>query len=367
MRMISERLRSPAPNQERGATLVFVAIALVVLCGVAALTIDLGNGWVTRRNLVTSTDAAALAAAQEYGAGGNGCDTIDETYVLLNNPSATGITCTPGGSPSAGWVTVYAEDNVETRFAPVIGRGDFLANSSSTARWGALSGAPSGLRPIAMCVEAVMDDDTPDDPTDDTTVRDWFDAGGVPNNKIATIRFSNPEGQPDLCNPDGSGNPSNVPGNWGLVDFDGVGGNDSQDWIENGYDGDVPVWAGTPGESCPDATAPDPENACYPPQTGELTQAKQQIEDLVGVPDVIVPIIDYSVDAGGSNTEFHIIGFASVIFRDVLLTGPDSERFIQIQFVKIVTQGEIGGTGGPTNILVIQPCAIDDIDLSACQ
>ncbi len=47
------------------------------------------------------------------------------------------------------------------------------------------------------------------------------------------VNFSN-SGQPDICN-----NGTNVPGNWGLLDFDGVGGNDTKEWVENGYPGEV--------------------------------------------------------------------------------------------------------------------------------
>ncbi len=70
-----------SPRDDDGVTLPLVAIMLVVITGMAALTIDLGNGWRIRRALIPATDSAALAAAQDYAQGINGCDTTDDTKV----------------------------------------------------------------------------------------------------------------------------------------------------------------------------------------------------------------------------------------------------------------------------------------------
>src|SRR4051794_18568066 len=50
---------------EKGQALVLTILALTVLIGVAALIIDLGGGYLMRRSLQDSADAAALAAARE--------------------------------------------------------------------------------------------------------------------------------------------------------------------------------------------------------------------------------------------------------------------------------------------------------------
>ena len=50
---------------QRGQAIVMVAVALVVLMGCAALTIDLGYAWYAKRELQATVDAAALAGAQE--------------------------------------------------------------------------------------------------------------------------------------------------------------------------------------------------------------------------------------------------------------------------------------------------------------
>ena len=52
-------------KDQRGAVLIWILPALVVLFGIAALVIDAGSLYVDRRRMVTAADAAALAGAQE--------------------------------------------------------------------------------------------------------------------------------------------------------------------------------------------------------------------------------------------------------------------------------------------------------------
>ena len=54
-----------ARDDERGSALVFVALAIVVLLGVAGLVIDVGNGRLNDRKLQTAVDLGLLAGAQE--------------------------------------------------------------------------------------------------------------------------------------------------------------------------------------------------------------------------------------------------------------------------------------------------------------
>ena len=82
--------------------IVFAAF-LVAAVGMIALVTDVGASRDARARLVTSTDAAALAAAQDYAAGGNGCNadeddsgvvdpgeqSIAEERLLANNTGAT--------------------------------------------------------------------------------------------------------------------------------------------------------------------------------------------------------------------------------------------------------------------------------------
>src|SRR4051812_44857626 len=139
MRMIRlpSMRRRAARADERGAVAVMVAIVLVLLMGLAALALDSGNGWRTRRSLITATDAAALAAADTYAQKGNGCAGVPSTFVSANVPAAsvTGCNLTPLG-PGAAAVTVQAKVPLHYTFAGIIGVGDRDVHSSTTAAYG---------------------------------------------------------------------------------------------------------------------------------------------------------------------------------------------------------------------------------------
>src|SRR5579862_558771 len=52
-------------RREEGQVIVIMVLFLVVLCGFAGLTIDIGRIYVAQRQLQEAVDAAALAAAQD--------------------------------------------------------------------------------------------------------------------------------------------------------------------------------------------------------------------------------------------------------------------------------------------------------------
>lgn len=54
-------------RDDRGATAIFLAMTLLLLIGVAAVAIDLAQGWNERRQDQTSVDIAAVAGALSYG------------------------------------------------------------------------------------------------------------------------------------------------------------------------------------------------------------------------------------------------------------------------------------------------------------
>lgn len=326
-------------QSEQGAVLPFVALCAVVIFGIGAIAIDLGNGWVTRRNLITATDAGARAAAQEFAGGGDGCAAFASQYVLSNTPDAVNIVC--DGDPTLQIVTVDADANVETWFAGVFGQGDFDARSSSSVRWGGAISA-SGLRPIALC-------------RDSEGIEAWLADTSI--SLTVDVPFFNKDGQPESCNGEGGNN--NVEGNWGVLDFDGNGGQTPKDMVNNGYDGEV--IAGSPNLTCTNDPA-----SCYPVEPGNITQIKQALNGIVG--DVILlPIVNYVVDGTGNNVDFHVIGFARLTIDSLNLTGPASGRSITITFTPgLITGTCCSVTGGPNNATVVQACAVDRESLGNC-
>ena len=146
-------------RNDRGAVALMVSVALIAIFGFTALTIDLGNAWQNRRQLVTATDSAALAAAQEYALHGNGCMSVAPGYIADNKADATMTACTPDtgaetGS-SFGHVLVTAETTIDYAFAPIIGVDSKTLSSTTVARYGIPLSA-GGLRPFGLCWEALQ-------------------------------------------------------------------------------------------------------------------------------------------------------------------------------------------------------------------
>ena len=63
------RAMARADSDESGFSLVFAAILMVVLIGMAAFAIDVGRLYAERRELQNAADAAVLAIAEDCGHG----------------------------------------------------------------------------------------------------------------------------------------------------------------------------------------------------------------------------------------------------------------------------------------------------------
>ena len=134
-------------KREDGATVITVAITLLVLFGIGALVLDVGNLFWERRQLQNSADAAALAVAIDCAQGD--CGTYDSTateYALANNPRGAFVEdIAPAGlSHASGRVTVATRTGTETGDAPsgltywlagVLGFDEGFARARATAIW----------------------------------------------------------------------------------------------------------------------------------------------------------------------------------------------------------------------------------------
>src|ERR1700749_54002 len=66
-------------GEESGQVLPWVVVVMVVVMGMAALSVDLGRAMVIRRQLQVQADAAALAAAESLG-GSTSYSTVGQNY-----------------------------------------------------------------------------------------------------------------------------------------------------------------------------------------------------------------------------------------------------------------------------------------------
>jgi Flp pilus assembly protein TadG len=297
------------------------AIVMVLIMGLAALALDSGNGWQTRRGLITATDAAALAAAETYAQNGNGCGGVPATFVSANVSAAsvTGCSLTDLG-PGAAAVTVQAKVPLHYTFAGIIGVGDRDVHSSTTAAYGQPLGV-TGLRPLGLCNASVG-------------YQQWL-ASGMTTPFTVTINYG--KNAPSDCG-------ANVPGNWGVQDFDGGANsnNDTKNWIQNGYPGLVTAPGSIPGD------------------TGAFSNSLSSALDTLvssGQPFQL-PVFDTAA-GNGSNAQFHIIGFVSVVLVAYKDTGSAASRWLRVQFVSHVAQGTCCAHGTDTGTRVVFICAVD--------
>jgi hypothetical protein len=319
----------------------------VVIFGMAALVIDLGSGWRTRRALIPATDSVALAAVQNYVETGNqlaDCSTVAGVNYLTANAATAALVgnCLWGGNSTQGYVLVTAEDTAPTWFAGVIGGGDFPVQSTSAAAYGPPS-TVSGLRPIGLCFDSHPQLQQAVNAEQATTV---------------TIQYGS--NQPNGCGP--------VSGNWGIVTF--TGGTPSnqviQDQIMNGYDGPVSWDPHVPG-SCNLGQ----EDHCVSLDPGAVSNSYQQELDHLVDNQIwfALPVFNFSEQAQTAGFPYYVHLAAIVRVRLVSydLTGQQQNRSFTFEVEPGLVQGECCGSGGgAAGNKVVAMCATDPNDLSAC-
>lgn len=320
--------RARRDHGERGAVAVIVAICSTALFAMAAFAIDAGNAWQSRRHLINATDAAALAAAQEYALGGNGCGGVDDSFVVKNDPDASVTGCVPNLGTGKGRVTVNASTPVDFAFADVIGIANTTVTSSTTSRYGIPSGVKS-LRPLALCNASVG-------------FQAWITSGMV-NPYVATILYN--KDHPNACG-------NNAPGNWGVADLDGGANSnsDTKDWLANGYPGLINTGQWVEGDT----------GAFSNSLNSELATLKSQGTLF------FVPVFD-QVTGNGANANLHIVGFAGVKLLDYKTTGPEAARYLTVSFQTGIAQGTCCASGPDNGVRVVGICAVDpNFDTSNC-
>jgi len=164
---MSSRHTHAGRTTERGATLAFVAMSMVVVMGMAALSIDLGMARLRQRQLTTATDVAAVTAATSFVYGhpvicedgyyGGILRTPRVGRVLAANlPSATQTEpcqAFPNG-PHAGHTTVSTELRTTAAFVGVLGLDDeVVIRRETSVHWGPPS-AVTHADPLVVCINA---------------------------------------------------------------------------------------------------------------------------------------------------------------------------------------------------------------------
>lgn len=142
-------------RDRRGSTIPIVAVAFVVPAGLAGFVVDASHAYAVQRSLQASTDAAALAGAQDINccastpnqaittatsysavAGGrnvitNVTVTMASGYPVLKCFTSTGVSC--NGSSAANGIVVRQQATVATYFAELVGLPSFSISATATA------------------------------------------------------------------------------------------------------------------------------------------------------------------------------------------------------------------------------------------
>ena len=166
-------------DDEGGAVLLIVALALVAVVGMLVLVFDLGSLVSTRRTAVKAADAAALAAAQScFDGDAAGAPVAAQQLALANmqdsGTSLSGTTSTIiaqegcGTSREYGYVTVRVATNQDLFFAPIFGIDSHGIAAEATAAWGMVVGPPVPVMASIGGPNAFSSCDVPDPTAGDT-------------------------------------------------------------------------------------------------------------------------------------------------------------------------------------------------------
>ena len=360
-------------RDERGISTVIVAISLLGIFGAAMLSLDAGNMWQTRRNIISVTDATALGQAKylAFADDQSSCE-FTWTNFMLNLEGAgaavTPINCDPeAASNGTGYVVVEGRKEARTRIGSLFGIGNTEPYSLSAAQWGWISEA-RGLRPISFCNKNSHVEEwlglkngagswgpavTPAQYQALAGTGDDNGDGRIdhPSYPAISTSYSNPPVVHRMYfnNDLDDGQCGNYPGNWGWLNFDGgaAANPDRNDWTENGYnEGTITIRPDSAG-ACPatpgNGDADDAHEGCVPADSGAIASANSDALDAIIGKKVHIMIFDNGTCAnssgGGVTCNFEAWAILGVVLRDFDATGPEANRWLDFEFTDIMLSG----------------------------
>jgi len=141
---------------ESGQTVVLITLFMMSLLGAAALAIDLGNFYVTKRSVQSAADASALAGASQlpvsqaaattaanamYAKNGKASDT--RTVTIVTSSTASDSVKVTATRPTPGYfakVFGFASANIQATATATIGSVTAYTSSSEVMPWGVMKG-----------------------------------------------------------------------------------------------------------------------------------------------------------------------------------------------------------------------------------
>jgi Flp pilus assembly protein TadG len=314
-------------TEEDGSVAIIVGVLLVVLVGIGALVIDVGNLYWERRQLQNAADAAALAAAADLTAGEDATTALATARTFADENNVRGAFVAPPDAPDPGFVidansvTVTAETGtiadagqLSSFLASVIGVDEYATQATATASWGFVGGAATVPLTFSRCEW------------------DFMTGGDLDNLPTAerTVYFHSSQTAASINTCGGPANQDH-PGGFGWLN---PSGGSCEAYVENGQ------VATDVGNNVP--------NVC----------SAAYLQSLIGQ-TVIMPIFGSIISAQGNNAIYQIDGFAALEVTGFRFSGnPEfnmpagnppcsgNDRCISGRFVNYYTFDDVPTAGG---------------------
>jgi len=287
-------------RDERGQAIVLMTLSLVVIMGMAALVLDVGNWYHTKRRLQGTADAAALAGAQLLPNDPSGAQSQALTYADKNGGDVAGGNITVSS-------TVLPNDTISVRarrtdpgiFSGILG----IASADIDARAKARVGPPTRARYVAPMV---VDCDHP------------------------LIHNCNGDSTPDfLVNTTMDYDPMGAPGAYGMLNLGGdqnPGSSEEAQWILHGFDKYLGLgdYRSDPGAKFSSSNIQD------------------ALHDRMGT--VLLFPVYRVLDGTGQNAVYEIIGWIGFHLTAYEVHG--NNAVLHGYFTEFIAQGILASTGG---------------------
>lgn len=373
-------------TRRRGVTFAFVTVTLVVMLGMASLTVDVGMMYRARAEAQAAADSAALAGAWklldrgDLAGAPNSTDEIanartssvllasrnnivndsvtvdgthDVTIGYLADPTIVGAPMTFGDPNTYNTVQVIVHRDevrngpIDLFFAGVFGQtsADIQAEAWATFKDGVVGFRPNdrtgnaGLMPLALHIDAWRN-----------LLSGAFTSGdNFSYNEDTSVVAAGTDGINELNLYPGSGALQLPPGNFGTVDFGGAGNSTADLARQIVYGVSEADLAALGGELVLGADGTLLLNG----DTGLSASIQNDLLSILGMPRII-PLFS-SVVGPGNNATFTIVGFAGIRILDVQLTGAMSQKRVIVQPAFVVDDSSITGSGSQNSAFVYYP------------
>jgi hypothetical protein len=295
-----------ARKNERGQAIVLMVLSLVVLIGMAALVLDVGHWFRTKRRLQGTADAAALAGAQKLPDDPSAASAMAMSYANQNGGDVAGsdiiISSTAGPNDT---IYVKAKRTDPGIFTGVLGITSANIDAHAKARVGppqdALHVAPMvvycGHVHIHNCNKDSIPDFGPDFPT--------------------TMNYD----------------PMGAPGAFGMLNLEGgngtPGSSDEADWIQHGFNKYLPL-----------GTYRSDPGAKFSSQNIDAA-----LDARIGT--VLLFPVYKTLDDQGQNAQYDIIGWIGFHLDSYEVHGNNAT--LHGYFTTFIAQGILTGSGNGAN------------------